>query len=183
MPRTINLPGLYGSDEAHWQSRWEAADPTITRFAPASWTEPRLEDWIAALDRAIDAAGEPPVLVAHSLACLLVPIWAARRPRPVRAVVLVAVPDPDGPLYPDVAAEFRPLPAGRLPFPALVIGSDDDPYGSAGHARARAAEWQAAYVGMGRLGHINNDSGLGDWPAGRAVVEAFVAGLTQAARF
>lgn len=183
MTSYINLPGLDGSDHDHWQSRWERADPSIGRFAPASWTEPRLEDWIAALDRAIDAAAEPPVLIAHSLACLLVPIWAARRPRPVRAVVLVALPDPDGPLFPDVVSEFRPLPEGPLPFPTLVIGSDDDRYGSAEHARARATQWHAAYVGMGRLGHINNDSGLGDWPEGRAVVDSFVAGLGQARRF
>lgn len=182
MTSYINLPGLDGSDDDHWQSRWERGDPAIRRFEPASWTEPSLEDWIAALDRAIDAAAEPPVLIAHSLACLLVSIWAARRPRPVHAVVLVAVPDPDGPLFPDVANGFRPLPAGPLPFPTLVIGSDDDRYGSAEHAKARAADWSAGYVGMGRLGHINNDSGLGDWPEGRAVVEAFLAGFAQAAR-
>lgn len=110
------------------------------------------------------------------VACLLVPIRAARGPRPARAAVLVAVPDPDGPLFPDVAREFRPLPAGPLPFPTLVIGSDDDRYGSAEHAGARATQWHAAYVGMGRLSHINNDSGLGDWPAVRAVIGAFLAG-------
>ncbi|MGD0421713.1 MAG: alpha/beta hydrolase [Xanthobacteraceae bacterium] len=74
-------------------------------------------------------AAEPPILVAHSLACLLVAHWAARgNSRNVQGGFLVAVPDPDGSSFPKVeAALFRAVPEITLPFPALVVASNDDP--------------------------------------------------------
>jgi predicted alpha/beta hydrolase family esterase len=63
-----------------------------------------------------------------------------------------------------------------------VTGSDNDRYCSAENVRARAVEWRAGKLGMARVGHVNNESGLGDRQAGRAAVEAVVAGLAQAAR-
>ena len=59
------------------------------------------------------------------------------------------------------------MPLARLPFPATVIASSDDPYVTLARARAFAAAWGAAFVDAGALGHINAASGLGDWPAGR----------------
>src|SRR5262245_64114199 len=75
MTDIIVLPGIGGSGESHWQTRWEQADPRMRRFAPASWEHPVLADWIAALDTAIDAGQPRPLLLAHSLACLLVAHW------------------------------------------------------------------------------------------------------------
>ncbi|BBK44323.1 hypothetical protein STVA_43430 [Allostella vacuolata] len=173
------LPGLGGSGPDHWQSRWQAADPAAIRFAPANWERPDRADWLAALDRAVADAPAPPILVAHSLACLLVAHWAAAAPArvAVRGAFLVGVPDPDGPAFPDAAAGFRDPPAGPLPFPALVVASADDPYGGIAHARARASQWRAGFVAAGRLGHVNAASGLGDWPQGAALLAAFRAGL------
>ena len=79
MAAIITLPGFRGSGETHWQTLWEAEDPSMARFWPASWDRPDLGDWIAALDRVVLAAPEPPLLVAHSIACLLVAHWAAYR--------------------------------------------------------------------------------------------------------
>lgn len=182
MAAIVTLPGIGGSGEAHWQSLWEASDPSMARFQPASWDQPELDDWIAALDRAVLAAAGPPLLVAHSLACLLVAHWAARREESagvaVRGAFLVAVPDPDGPAFPTAeAATFRGVPELALPFPALVVASSDDPYGSLEHARRRAAAWGAGLVEVGALGHINDASGLGGWPQGRMLLQAFRAGL------
>jgi predicted alpha/beta hydrolase family esterase len=181
MSAIITLPGIGGSPETHWQAIWERGDPSIVRFEPSDWNNPDLDDWIAALDRAVDAAAEPPILVAHSLACLLAPHWAARRPlRPVRGAFLVAVPDPDAPSFPAVeAASFRGVPETILPFPALVVASTDDPYGSIGYARGRAAAWGAGFVAAGALGHINGASALGDWPLGAMLFEAFRAGTVR----
>ena len=115
----ITLPGIDGSGPGHWQSLWEAADPTIRRFSPTSWSRPELHDWIDALETAVIAARTPPLLVAHSLSCLLVPSWAARSTRQAAGAVLVAPPDPLGPRFPAAADGFRrpPLELAALPCP------------------------------------------------------------------
>jgi hypothetical protein len=70
------------------------------------------------------------------------------------------------------------MPRARLPFPATVIASADDPYVALDRARAFAAAWGAAFVAAGTLGHINALSGLGDWPAGRRALDALLARAT-----
>ena len=174
----IVLPGIGGSGRAHWQSLWQAGDPSIRRFRPADWDRPDLSDWIAALDREVEHAAEPPILVAHSLACLLVAHWAAKGGRTVRGAFLVAVPDPESAAFPDEARGFAAVPPGPLPFPSLVVASTNDPYGTLESVAARAADWGSRVEIAGALGHINGQSGLGDWPAGRALLAGFAAAAT-----
>jgi hypothetical protein len=38
-----------------------------------------------------------------------------------------------------------------------------------------AADWGAQAQSVGALGHINADSGLGDWPEGRALLRSLLA--------
>jgi predicted alpha/beta hydrolase family esterase len=66
------------------------------------------------------------------------------------------------------------MPRARLPFPATVIASADDPYVAIDRARAFAAAWGAAFVDAGPVGHINAASNLGDWPSGRRALQALV---------
>lgn len=181
MSTIISLPGIGGSGETHWQTLWEKADPSMMRFCPKNWDHPELNDWIAALDRAIEHSAGAPLLVAHSLACLLVAHWAARRPhRQILGAFLVAVPDPHGVAFPAVeAASFRAVPKTALPFPALIVASDDDPYGTMSYTRNQAKAWGAGFIAVGALGHINGASGLGDWPIGTMLLEAFKAGLVR----
>jgi uncharacterized protein len=181
---TIILPGIGGSGESHWQTVWRRHDPCATVFQPSSWDQPELDDWIAALDRAVASAAQPPLLVAHSLACLLVAHWAARGAAHVAGAFLVAVPDPDGPVFPaEQAATFRAVPSQALPFPTLVVASSDDPYGSLGYVQRCAADWEAGLVVAGALGHINDASGLGEWPFGAALLTSFRAGLAGKGMF
>lgn len=173
----ITLPGIGGSGDTHWQSHWDREDPSFTRFQPGDWDRPDLADWRRALEREIDRCGQPPVLVAHSLACLLVAHSAAHIASRVRGAFLVAVPNPRAAAFPTEAASFDDPPRQALPFPTLVIASSDDPYGSLEHARTRAREWAAGLVEIGAHGHINSTSGLGAWPQGRMLLDAFCAGL------
>ena len=177
--RFINLPGIYNSGPKHWQTLWEQ-DPAFVRFAPSDWDAPRRDDWVAALEAAVAAAPEPPVLVAHSLACLLVPVWAAESSSPVAGAMLVAPVDPEAEAFPEAAAEFVEFPREPLPFPTLVVGSLDDHYASADYARGFADDLGAEFVVAGALGHINADSGLGDWPQGRAFLARLGGGSGRA---
>lgn len=175
----ITLPGLGGSGDIHWQTLWERNDARFARFQPASWDQPDLADWEQSLERAVRRCATPPVLVAHSLACLLVAHWAARFPSSIAGAFLVAVPDPDGANFPMEAAAFKTVPDRALRFPSLVIASTDDPYGEINATMQRAHAWRSGLIVLGALGHINASSGLGDWPQGRALLEAFSAGLLR----
>jgi predicted alpha/beta hydrolase family esterase len=177
MSRIIMLPGIGGSGKEHWQTLWEASSTDFMRFAPSSWDEPQLEDWIRALDGAVAAAHEPPVLVAHSLACLLVAHWQSRSMLPVAGAMLVAVPDPGGAAFPAAAESFADPPDRPMRFPSLIVASGNDPYGTIRYAQLRAGQWGAQLIEAGDLGHVNAASGLGAWPAGRAMLADFMLRL------
>ncbi|WP_082529871.1 RBBP9/YdeN family alpha/beta hydrolase [Rhizobium sp. Root1203] len=177
MKEVIIMPGIGGSGEEHWQSRWQKAEPRARRFAPSSWDLPMLDDWIEALDREMAKSAEPPLIVAHSLACLLVAYWAQRTSHSAAGAFLVAVPDPASPVFPVEAAGFGHPPTLALPFPSMVVASSSDPYGTLAYSYALAARWGSAFIDAGAHGHLNGSSGLGDWPEGRAALAAFEAGL------
>jgi len=175
---TIVMPGIGGSGPGHWQTLWEQAAPTLQRFAPSSWDEPDLDDWWRALDRAVGEG--PSLLLAHSLSCLLAVRWAHAHPERVAGMVLVAPPDPAGPSFPASLAAFTEGLDVRPGVPALIIASDDDEYCDEERSIALAKQWGIPRVSVGRLGHINAASGIGDWPEGWRLVEAFKAGLLLA---
>ncbi|MEU0465609.1 alpha/beta fold hydrolase [Amycolatopsis sp. NPDC006131] len=167
----VIIPGIDGSDEKHWQTSWEERwGATAVRIAPASWTEPDLADWVAAVGAAHATAarrGERVVLVAHSLGCWAAAEWlAVAQPRGV-AAFLVAPPDPRGPAFPRQAAPtFANLRARPLPCPGLVVASDDDPYCQPAASAALADAWRVPRRLLAGHGHLNSGSGLGDWPSG-----------------
>ena len=176
----IILPGSGGSGEAHWQTRWQQANPAMRRFSPTSWDLPDFDDWVAAMETAVSQAPTPPVLIAHSLSCLLVAHWQTASSREIAGAFLVAVPDPASPVFPAYGRPFADTPHERLRFPSLIVASTDDPYDPHGYARAKAGQWGSALHNAGPLGHINSDSGLGDWPEGMELLMAFVTEIRSA---
>jgi predicted alpha/beta hydrolase family esterase len=184
------LPGYGNSGPEHWQTRWEGADPAFRRVQLGDWERPDRNTWVTRLEEAVSAPGVPGsgkggsgrsiVLVAHSLACLLVAHWAAKAPERsldrVKAVFLVAPVDPAGPAFPKDAASFGPAPLAILPFPTLVVASSDDPYSTPEFSRACADAWGSRLSEIGAKGHINAASGLGDWPEGMALLRTLVRG-------
>jgi uncharacterized protein len=179
MTDIVILPGIGGSGELHWQTQWEKSNPQCRRFQPADWNQPELEDWISALDRAVGAAPKPPLLIAHSLACLLVAHWQQISTVPVAGAFLVAVPNPQSEAFPTEAASFADPPQSKFRFPSLIIASANGPYGTIEHARGKANQWGSGIVEVGELGHINEASGLGDWPQGKGLLTAFAAGVAN----
>lgn len=170
------LPGLDNSGPNHWQSHWESLAP-CRRVDFGDWTEPKLHEWVPALDRAIRAAERPVVLAAHSLGCLAVAWWASLRwsagvVRKVKGALLVAPPDVDRVDATPRIRDFRPLPRGRLPFPSILVASRDDPYGGYDWARDAAGAWGSDLVDAGAAGHLNADSGIDEWPKGLRLLAA-----------
>jgi predicted alpha/beta hydrolase family esterase len=177
MTEFIVLPGIGGSDDNHWQTHWERDNPAMRRFAPANWDAPDFTNWMAALELAVAAAKAPPLLIAHSLSCLLVAHWQKKSGLAVKGAFLVAVPDPSSPVFPAAAHDFASVPRERLRFPCFIIASTNDPYGSLDYARARAVQWGGECHSVGAFGHISSASNLGGWPEGRALLAAFQSAL------
>ena len=171
------LPGINDSGPEHWQSRWERALPGARRVKQADWDRPVCADWVATLGRAVADAPADVVLIAHSLGCLLVAHAAAARvlTPTVRGALLVAPPDPERPSFPEVATSFRGLPLQRLPFPSVLMASRNDPYASSEFSARVADAWGSRFIDAGLGGHLNADSGLGDWSAGRQCLEDLLA--------
>ncbi len=86
---------------------------------------------------------------------------------------------PQAEAFPVAAASFANPPPIKFRFPSLVIASANDPYGTIEYARERASEWGSGIVEVGELGHLNEASGLEDWPQGKALLTAFVAGIAN----
>jgi len=139
----VTIPGWAGSGPEHWQSVWEREHPEFRRARMRNWQSVERDEWVRAVERTLAEVPGETVLVAHSLGCLAVDWWAlqnAPRASEVRGALLVAPPDLDSSacLLPALAS-FAPAPLARLPFPSLVIASENDPYAGLAEAGAMAA--------------------------------------------
>ena len=171
--RVLLLPGWQDSGAAHWQSRWEALHG-FRRVQQDDWLWPRRGDWLARLDEVLLEDATPVVLVAHSLGCLTVAAWAAhsRHTARVRAALLVAPPDIERDSAPPQVQRWSPIVRQRLPFASLVVASSDDPNCDVTRAASMAADWGSQWLLLGAHGHLNGESGLGDWDDGLALLRA-----------
>ncbi|MBC7719093.1 MAG: alpha/beta hydrolase [Chitinophagaceae bacterium] len=167
------LPGWQNSGPDHWQSHWERTYGYI-RVEQHDWQRPLRGDWIARLEDTLLAFKQPAVLVAHSLGCLTVAAWAShsKNAHLVKAALLVAPPDTERGEIGQVLPGWAPIALHTLPFKAVVMASGNDPFCSIDRARTFAAAWGADFMDVGQRGHINADSGLGDWPEAHAALAA-----------
>ena len=175
--RVLILPGFGNSGPDHWQSIWEQQHGYV-RVHQADWDKPNRDAWIASLDRAVRESGGPVVLVAHSLACSVIAHWAPKAKKgDIAGALMVAPADVESPMHtPDEVRGFAPMPTARLPFPTIVVASRTDPYVRLVRASQWAENWGARLVDVGRLGHVNADSGIGDWPEGHKFLEELLKG-------
>jgi predicted alpha/beta hydrolase family esterase len=169
------IPGLGGSGPDHWQTRWEQKLSTARRVEQRDWNTARRDEWVAAIVAAIEASNRPIILVAHSLG-VIAAIHASRETAPwIKGAFLVAAPSEEK--LTDVAeadAAFRPYWREKLPFPAVLVASRDDPYSTYADAEALARGWGAKLIDAGPSGHLNAESGHGPWPEGLLQFAAFM---------
>jgi uncharacterized protein len=185
------LPGWQNSGEEHWQSLWEAQLPA-QRVMQHDWMRPLRGDWITRLEdyvlsireqtmqtacrqtaeNAVDEDGKDIVFIAHSLGCHLVSAWSAisKSTHRVKGALLVAPPDGIRETFPPELKSWRPPVLQKLPFPSICVISSNDPFCDLQPGKDMAAAWGSELIELGDKGHINADSGLGDWPQGRALL-------------
>ena len=175
-PAVFILPGWQNSGPDHWQSRWEAVHG-YTRVQQSDWMQPLRGDWMVQLEEAVLATSGPIVLAAHSLGCVLTAAWASHscNTHRIQGALLVAPGDPQREELRAVLKSWSPVPLQPLPFKSLLLGSHDDPYCSFARAQQFAQAWGSEFVDYGNRGHINAESGLGDWPEGQALLAQLCA--------
>jgi uncharacterized protein len=170
-PLILTVPGLNNSGPTHWQTLWEQQRSDCRRVELGMWDRPHRNTWVNKLNLAIREADRPVVLVAHSLGCIAVAWWAHFEGRDaadrIAGALLVAPPEVD--FFPaDPRLEtFAPTPGHELPFPSILVASRNDPYMGFRTAQRLAKTWGSRLADAGTSGHINADSGLGDWQFGQ----------------
>jgi uncharacterized protein len=191
MPIYLILPGWQNSGATHWQSLWQAQLPA-QRVMQHDWMRPLRGDWITQLENhvlSIDEHSEQKirrqtagnaskvsekdiVFIAHSLGCHLLSAWAAlsKSTHRVKGALLVAPPDGIRENFPQELKSWRPPVLQELPFPSICVISGNDPFCELAAGRDMAKAWGSELVELGDRGHINADSGLGDWPQGRELL-------------
>lgn len=166
------VPGWKDSGPGHWQTLWAQRLPDARRVVQDDWWNPSRDAWVASIARHVMEASAPVVLIAHSLGCIAsvhLPREAARR---VQAALLVAPADPERRA---VLTSFAPVPSQKLPYRSIVVASSNDPHCPARLAGAYARAWGSEFVRLPDAGHINVDSGHGDWPLGLALLQTLLA--------
>lgn len=183
-PSVLILPGWQGSGADHWQMRWVRTHGYHC-VEQHDWDQPKRGDWVARLHEVIEhtrssiSPGVPLVLVAHSLGCHLVAAWHqhARSLGLAHGVVgalLVAPPDVGQEPLATLLPQWRQPVLEALPFASTVIYSSNDAYASEAASLRMAAAWGSEVRAFGHLGHINADSGLGDWECGHAELRRLI---------
>ncbi len=127
MIQVLTLPGIGNSGALHWQTLWENNNPGFQRVNQRDWDHPNCDEWAQGLEAAVVYSGHETILVAHSLACLVLARWAAGTRFSIRGALLVAVPDPSGTQFPAEALGFMPISKHTFDFPSLVVESGNDP--------------------------------------------------------
>ena len=171
--RIIIVPGWRNSGPDHWQSLWAQQLPHAERVEQDDWLVPHRDPWVAALEQLVLSRPEPVVLAAHSLGCITAAHLGPEASARVRGALLVAPADPERRAQ---LADFAPVPYAPLPYRSVLVASSNDPYCPIRRAGAYARAWGSEFVRLQNAGHINVESGFGDWPLGLALLQSLMQG-------
>lgn len=173
----IIVPGWRDSGPGHWQSLWAERMPQARRVVQDDWITPARAAWVGQLERTVLEAPHPVVIVAHSLGCMATVHMGPEATERVRGALLVAPADPERRA---VLSDFGPVPSAALPYRSIVVASSNDPYCPIRLAGAYARAWGSEFVRLQQAGHINVDSGHGEWPLGLALLQSLTGEVARA---
>ena len=108
------------------------------------------------------------------MGCIAIVEWAQRAWADIRGALLAAPADVDQRPF------FDTTPLRPLPFPSVLVASDNDAYLAPERARQFAEHWGSRLVNLGQVGHLNVDSGFGPWPEGEALLDELRAEALRA---
>ncbi len=170
MTHTVIVPGVGGSEYAHWQSWLQRQLMSCSRVQQSDWNSPILQNWVARIcqnsspdSERYSNCGAQLWLSNHS-GSLSIATQNCRRK--IKNVVLVAPANPARfgesgfaqHSQSNYSAYFQQL---KLAVPTRLLISENDPWLSFADAQALAQAWQLTPINLGQVGHINVASGFG----------------------
>ena len=165
------LPGLGNSGPQHWQSIWERKF-NFKRVEQADWDNPICSEWIENINNEVKKHNSADViLVGHSSACTAIAYWALKFDTIIKGALIVAPSDTEADTYPQGTTGFTPVPLFNLPFKTIVVASIFVFYVTEERARLFAENWGSELVMLQDAGHINVNSGHGDWDEGLEILK------------
>ena len=80
MIHTVIVPGVGGSEHAHWQSWLQRQLMSCSRVQQQDWNQPILQDWISTFVNTVRPIQNEIQIVAHSFGCLTTVSALAQHP-------------------------------------------------------------------------------------------------------
>ncbi len=164
--KTLILHGWGGSDAPHWQA-WLAC-ALASNYGAVSFPMlfnphfPNKNKWVSQAKQIL-ADFKPDTVVCHSLGCILW-FWLANEDiGDVKHLILVAPPSLNTDI--ETIKSFFPcfLPPSLHASKIDLIVSDNDVYMSLDEAKEIARKYDIQLKILHQAGHINSDSGFGEW--------------------
>lgn len=174
-PRLVTVPGLHGSEDAHWQSWLERQFPRSLRVEQSDWEIPSLDGWAHTVAALLARERGSFVLAAHSYGCLATAHALAHGVTSERVAGILFV----APASPKKFMSVGRFAARQLDVPSILIGSENDPWMPESEARQLAGRLGSAFVNLGAAGHINTAAGFGPWPRAKFFVDTLVHGAAR----
>ena len=177
-PSVLIVPGLRDHVEDHWQTILAGRIANSATVPPLQADKLSCAARVAALDAAYAKLSGPVVLVAHSAGVMTAVHWAQSHGRPIQGALLATPADLEIPLpagYPEWRAlrdnGWLPIPRQKLPFPAIVAASTNDPLARFERVEAYAQAWGARLVDLGDVWHLNPAAGFGEWKQAETLLQ------------
>jgi predicted alpha/beta hydrolase family esterase len=168
--RFVVVHGLDGSGLGHWQvwlvRRLRGGGHEVAFPELPDPSDPDPDEWQAVIEAEL-GVGSQPVVICHSLACLVwLRIAASSDRRRAERVLLVAPPwrEDVEPVLRALSHEATADDVEHAAGSTLLVCSDDDPYCPPGAVAAFAAPLEIESVVIGGAGHLNPEAGYGPWP-------------------
>ncbi len=173
--KVFTIPGLYGSGPRHWQTRWETLYG-FTRIEQSDWDNPQYWQWERSLHNHLgNETGKPSVLVAHSLGCHLVIKSYLQIKDWISGILFVAPPDLGSGILQKDLSDFKTDTSFVIDIPSYLVYSEDDPFASIEYSERLVNEFGLTAINIGKKGHINSDSNLGDWDEGHFILKRLIS--------
>ena len=165
--KVLLLHGWGGSDYPHWQS-WLAGEIAkdygcVNFLKFSNFDEPKLNVWMRELESALDDF-KPDIIICHSLAnTLWFHLCNTKKLQEIEKLYLVAPPSLTCKV--EELKEFFPLtpPLNLYAKETLLVISTNDPYLSVDEVKDLQQSLHVTMKILENAGHINADSGYGEW--------------------
>ena len=166
--KVLLVHGWGGSDFPHWQS-WLAGElakeyGSVNFLCFSDYDTPKIDVWKSELLETLEDF-KPDIVICHSLANTLWFHLCNTMTLPIiQQLYLVAPPSMHCNI--EELSEFFPQKAPQNLFAkeSLLIGSTNDPYMSIDELKSLQKELDIPLKVLENAGHINSDSGFGEWP-------------------